>query len=164
MTATVTTCPSCRSDDRKAHPDLIATQRIAVEIVRGGDLGGIFELANELAKARCDVGIDGDPKGLAATRAAVRVREAFGSVRHAFEQLEEKEEYCTACRLRELLAFLIEVAVSTVKRQFPPDTLTACVHLAGYCGDDERDADATRVALERARDVFLAALAMPRSP
>lgn len=160
MPTTATSCPSCRSDDKKTNSDLIATKRLAAEIVRGSDLGGIFELANELAKGRCEVGIDADPNGLAATRAAVRVRAAYGPVRRTFEQLEGKEEYCPVCKLRELLDYLIEFIVATVKRQSPPATLAACVDLAAYCGDDETDADATRTALERARDVFLAAIAV----
>ena len=160
MPATTTICPSCRAGDTKAYPDLIATQRIAAEIVRGGDLGGVFELANELAKGRCDVGIDADPKGLAATRAATRVRALADSVRRTVEQLEGKADYCPVCKLRELLDCLIEFAVATVERKSPPATLAACEDLAAYAGDDETDADATRTALERARDVFLAAMAV----
>ena len=56
-----------RADDSLAEPRADLGERR----LGGGDLGGVFELANELAKGRCAVGIDADPKGLAATRADV---------------------------------------------------------------------------------------------
>jgi hypothetical protein len=166
MSTTSTSCPSCGSGNKDTHPertatqrvDREATQRVAAAIVRGSDLGGIFKLANTLAKARCDVGIGADANGTAALLAAIQVQASFYYVRREFEQLQGKEEYCTRCKLLELLEYLIEFAVATVGRQGPPATLAACEYLAAYAGDDETDPDATRAALERARDVFVAAI------
>jgi hypothetical protein len=163
MSTTATSCPSCGSGNEDTHPDLEATHRVAAEIVRGSDLGGIFELASELAKGRCDVGISADPKGLAATRAAVHVREAFNRVRREFEQLEgPKQRQCRLCRLRRMLAHLTTCASEAVSAQtfWETELRDACKELAHYAGDDEHEAAATRAVLELAANVFLKALAV----
>ena len=57
-----TTCRSCGGDHRSYAGQLEGTQRIAEASARGHDFGGVFELGNELAKARTKIGIDGETK------------------------------------------------------------------------------------------------------
>jgi len=159
-----TTCRSC-GDDRRTYSDkLDATGRIAEAIAQGHDFGGIFELGNELAKARTKIAIGGETKNADAHTAAVSLQTIQARVSREFARIEGRRTACRACEFRHMLATLICVATRAVAddRQgvaasWESDLIDACESLASYAGDDYPDEDATLSVLSLARDVFLQA-------
>jgi hypothetical protein len=161
-----TTCRSCGGDHRSYAGQLEGTQRIAEAIARGHDFGGVFELGNELAKARTKIGIDGETNNADAHIAAVSLQTIQARVSREFARIEGRRTACRACELRHLLATLMHTATRAVAddRQgvaasWESGLIDACESLASYAGDDHPDEDATLSVLELARDVFLQALA-----
>jgi hypothetical protein len=164
MTVT-TTCRSCGGDHRNYAGKLEGTQRVAEAIAQGDDFGGVFELGNELAKARTKIGIGGDSTTADAQLAAVSLQAIQARVSRQFARIEGRRGACRLCELRHLLATLMHTATRAVAddRQgvaasWESDLIDACESLASYAGDDYPDEDATLSVLALARDVFLAAL------
>lgn len=161
MPVTTTAATSGNGSDR---PDPSIVDRIASAISSGADLG-VFELCSAVAKARDAIPLGGCPRTPAAIRAAAGVRAAFDNVASTIYALDLGEQVCPCCQLRQRLDELIEFATGRVARHEGrvvagrESILDACGELAMYAGDDFPDASATRAALERARDVFVAAVA-----
>ena len=82
-----TTCRSCGGDHRSYAGQLEGTQRIAEAIARGHDFGGVFELGNELAKARTKIGIGGDSRSADAHLAAVSLQAIHARVSRGFARV-----------------------------------------------------------------------------
>jgi hypothetical protein len=146
-----TTSPAATSCDSHS-PELSAADNLAAAIAFGNDLG-VFELGNALAKAREVIPVGSSPRTYAAVRAAIGVRLAFDKVATAIYSLDVPHATCPCCDLRKQLDELIEIAA---KAEGPGPLADVCRDLACYAGDDHPDADATRVVLELARDVFVA--------
>lgn len=163
MPATTTTCRFCGDRDQDKLADVMA---IAKAISRGEDLGGIFCLGETLAKARVEIGLDGDTGSPEAAMAAQAVLVAQAKVAAEFNRLAGRRRPCRFCELRETLAYLTMRATTAVEDKtagilapYEEKVVDACEYLANYAGDGHPDPDATRAVLELARDVFLAALA-----
>ena len=159
-------CRVCGTDHK--HSDkLDATNRVAEAIAAGHDFGGVFDLANELAKARATIGVGGATATGAAHLAAVALQAIQVRVSREFARIEGRRTACRACEFRHLIETLIRTATRAVSddRQgfaasWETDLIGACKELADYAGDDHPDEDSTQRVLELARDVFLRALAV----
>lgn len=166
MAATITPCRICGDRDSE-YFQLDGIQALANAISRGDDLGGVFELGEALAKARLATGIGDGVATAESHRAVAAVLTAQAKVAAEFNRLVGRRSPCRLCKLRETLAFLSRVAFEAVadERQgvapagYVQPLVDACRDLAGYAGDQFPDEDATRTVLDRARDVFLTALA-----
>jgi len=166
MSASVTTpCRVCGGRHNE-YFQIDGIRAIAKAISSGEDLGGVFELGEKLAKARVAIGIGESVDTMEAHRAAADVQAAQAKVAAEFNRLASRRRPCRVCELRNRLAFLIDVAARAIleEREGSPAgyefrIIDACEELARYAGDDHPDEDATRAVLDRARDVFLAALA-----
>lgn len=157
----VTTAATSGPGSDRPNPSTV--DRIASAISAGADLG-VFELCSAVAKAREAIPLGGCPRTPAAIRAAAGVRTAFERVASTIYALDLGEKVCPCCQLRQRLDELIEFATGRVARHEGDvvgreSILDACGELAMYAGDDFPDANATREVLERARDVFVAAVA-----
>jgi hypothetical protein len=101
--ATSVACPACNSHGRLTSADVsTAAPLVATEIARGGDLGGILELAHALVSARVEAGIAGDQTTTEALQAAAVVIIKLARVVAEFRKLGVvvPSPSCPACELR----------------------------------------------------------------
>ena len=172
MSTTPKTCPSCTSAVRLSTADVTAaTPIVAEEIARGGDLGGILDLANAVAMARVEAGAVNATPTMASLQAAATVVIKLVRVVEEFRRLGvfvPSGSRCPACELRHRLDPLIaRAAIAAARRELAiaegmevsdSDQLVDAVKdLAAYAGDGFPDSKATRAVLDLAADVFVLA-------
>jgi hypothetical protein len=169
-----TACPACRPAIRLSSEDVAASaSAVAAEIARGGDLGGIIELASALVRARTETAIGTTPDSMEAAQAAALVIIKLGRVVDEFRRLGvvfPSSSLCPACEIRRRLDPLISVAATAAARRElaiaegedvpeKDDLVEAVETLARYAGDTHPDAAATRDVLSLAIDVLACAAA-----
>lgn len=165
--STINSATCCGLPDDHPRDSTSETHRLLRNAIAfGDDLGGVFELSALLKEARRVIRDDGDEDSIEADIAAAAVGGALRQVADAFASIEGRRDLCPSCELRQQLDQLIDSAAKAiadhregVAAPGAAKVVTACAELALYAGDHHPDENATREALGRARDAFLATAA-----